>query len=382
MASTRDYYEVLGIARSATVVEIKKAYKKLARDNHPDRNPGDDEAINRFKEAAEAYKVLSDEDLRSRYDRFGHAGVQGAGRNAGGGFHDVGDIFEQFSDIFEGFGFNFGGRRGGGRGRGPRRGAHLRTSVTITLQEAALGVEKELSITRSKSCETCHGSGAAPGTHPETCDYCGGAGQVVQAQGFFRVQTTCPACRGAGQIVRNKCQTCHGTGREQETIKELVKIPAGIDNDMQLCLRGEGDSGEEGGPRGDLYVDVTVKPHSLFQRDGKHLLCRVPVTYTQAVLGATVDVPLVHGNETEKFEIPPGTQPGEVFKLRAKGMPDPHGGRHGDLLVEVLLEVPKKLEPDHDKLLRKLAEHEKSQVSPHQKSWFDKLKELVTGDDE
>jgi len=377
MASTRDYYEVLGVARSASVVEIKKAYKKLARENHPDRNPGDDEAVTRFKEAAEAYKVLSDEDLRSRYDRFGHDGVRNAGRS-GGGFHDVGDIFEQFSDIFEGFGFNVGGGRRGGRG--PRRGAHLRTSVTITLQEAAVGIEKEIEVTRSRSCETCNGSGAAPGTKPEECDYCGGAGQVVQAQGFFRVQTTCPACRGAGLMVREKCETCRGSGREQEQLTEVVKIPAGIDDGMQLCLRGEGDAGEGGGPRGDLYVDVRVQPHPLFEREGKHLLCRVPITYTQAVLGASVQVPLVHG--TEEFEVPPGTQPGEVFKLRAKGMPDPHGGRHGDLHVEIQLEVPKKLEPDHEKLLRKLAEHEKTQVSPHQKSWFDKLKELVTGDEE
>lgn len=379
MASKRDYYEVLGVAKSASVVEIKKAYKKLALENHPDRNPGDDEAIARFKEAAEAYEVLSDEDKRARYDRFGHAGVQGRAR-AGAGYQDVGDIFEQFSDIFEGFGFSFGGGQRSGRGRGPRRGSHLRTSVTITLQEAATGIDKEIEIQRSKSCETCHGSGAEPGTSPETCDYCGGAGQVVQAQGFFRVQTTCPACRGAGQMIREKCHTCHGSGREAETLTEIVKIPAGIDNGMQLCLRGEGDAGEAGGPRGDLYVDVHVKPHPLFERDGKHLICRVPITYTQAVLGAKVDVPLVHG--TEKFEIPPGTQPGEVFQLRAKGMPDPHGGRHGDLHVEIRLEVPKKLEPEHEKLLRKLAEHEKTQVSPHQKSWFDKLKELVTGDEE
>ena len=203
---------------------------------------------------------------------------------------------------------------------------------------------------------------------------------MVQAQGFFRVQTTCPACRGAGHMVREKCPTCHGSGRESDHLTEKVKIPAGIDNGMQLCLRGEGDAGEEGGPRGDLYVDVTVKPHPLFERDGKHLLCRVPISYTQAVLGASVEVPLVYG--TEPFEIPPGTQPGEVFKLRAKGMPDPHGGRHGDLHVEIQLEVPKKLEPEHEKLLRKLAEHEKTQVSPHKKSWFEKLKELVTGDEE
>jgi molecular chaperone DnaJ len=378
MASKRDFYEVLGVSRSASAVEIKKAYKKLALANHPDRNPGDEDAVLRFKEAAEAYEVLSDSEKRARYDRYGHAGVQGAARG-GAGFHDVSDIFDQFSDIFEGFGFSFGGGART-RGRGPRRGAHLRTGLSVTLQESALGVSRDITIERHKTCQTCDGSGAAPGTTPETCDYCGGAGQVVQAQGFFRVQTTCPACRGAGQMIREKCDTCRGTGQEIEEITRTVQVPAGIDNGMQLCLRGEGDAGEGGGPRGDLYIDVTVKPHSLFEREGKHLLCRVPITYTQAVLGATVEVPLVHG--TEPFEIPAGTQPGEVFKLRAKGMPDPHGGRHGDLHVEVQLVVPRKLEPDHDKLLRKLAEHEKTQVSAHQKSWLEKLKELVTGDDE
>ena len=381
MASKRDYYEVLSVTRSATVVEIKKAYKKLALANHPDRNPGDDEAVSRFKEAAEAYEVLSDDDKRSRYDRFGHAGVQGASRGGGGGFHDVGDIFEQFSDIFEGFGFNFGGGRGrSGRGRGPRRGNHLRTSVSITLQEAALGIEKEISIDRTKTCETCEGSGAEPGTTPQTCDYCGGAGQVVQAQGFFRVQTTCPACRGAGQMIREKCPTCDGSGREADHLTEKVKIPAGVDNGMQLCLRGRGRPGQKGGPRGDLLSTSRSKRTTL--RAGRHTpdVPGADFVHSGDVGGDTVEVPLCMGRR--RLRSPPGRNRARSSVCEAKAMPDPHGGRAGDLHVEIQLEVPKKLEPDHEKLLRKLAEHEKTQVSPHKKSWFDKLKELVTGDEE
>ncbi|MCA9023818.1 MAG: molecular chaperone DnaJ [Planctomycetaceae bacterium] len=378
MASKRDYYEILGVEKDAGAVEIKKSYKKLALANHPDRNPGDDGAVERFKEAAEAYEVLSDPDKRARYDRYGHAGVQGAAGRSGAQFHDIGDIFEQFGDIFEGFGF-FGNRPRGG-GAGPRRGSHLRSSLTITLVDAALGVEREVTVKRSKACSTCGGTGAEPGTVAEACDYCGGHGQVVQAQGFFRVQTTCPACRGAGHVIRNKCKTCGGTGREADTVTLDVKVPAGVDTGMQLCLRGEGEPGQNGGPRGDLFVDVRVEDHPLFQREGTHLMCRAPITYTQAVLGTTLEVPLIQG--TDHLDIPAGTQPGEVFRLRGQGMPDPHGGRAGDLHVEIQLEVPKKLEPDHEELLRQLAEHEKKQVSPHQKSWFEKLKDLVTGEDD
>ncbi len=300
MASQRDYYEVLGVGKSATVDEIKRAYKKLALQNHPDRNPGDHEAVTRFKEAAEAYEILSDSDKRARYDRFGHEGVRGAaGRQQ---FHDVGDIFEAFGDIFEGFGI-FGGRDRAGRG-GPRRGSHLQAALTITLAEAALGCEREVQIRRSKACTACGGDGCQPGTKPDTCDYCGGHGQVVQAQGFFRVQTTCPACRGAGHVIRAKCATCGGSGRESERVTLEVTVPAGVDNGMQLCLRGEGEPGSDGGPRGDLYVDIHVKSHPLFEREGRHLLCRVPVTYTQAALGATIEVPLIQGKQ--ELTIAPG----------------------------------------------------------------------------
>jgi molecular chaperone DnaJ len=377
MASTqRDYYEVLGVERSATVEVIKKSYKKLAIQYHPDRNKDDPDAVEKFKEAAEAYDVLSDPDKRSRYDRFGHAGVKGAG--GGGQYRDVDDIFEAFGDLFEGFGLFGGGNRA--RRGGPQRGAHLQTAVTIDLANAATGCDRDVTINRKKACTKCGGSGSEPGTTPETCNYCGGHGQVVQAQGFFRIQTTCPACRGAGKIIRHKCGTCFGSGREDEQITLSVKVPPGVDNGMQLCLRGEGEAGLQGGPRGDLYVDIRVKEHSLFEREGKQLMCRVPITYTQAALGSTVEIPLLKGSD--QLEVPAGTQPGEVFRLRGKGMPDPHGGRPGDLHVEVQVMVPKKLGDEHEVLLRKLAELEKTEVNPHQKSWLDKLKELITGDGE
>ncbi|MFO1096292.1 MAG: molecular chaperone DnaJ [Planctomycetaceae bacterium] len=372
----RDYYEVLGVARSANGDEIKKAYKKLAIQYHPDRNKEDPDAVEKFKEAAEAYDVLSDADKRSRYDRFGHQGVKGAAGRAGGQFHDVDDIFSAFGDLFEGFGF--GGGRNNSRRRGPQQGAHLQTAITIDLVSAATGCERDVTFRRKKVCEKCSGSGSEPGTTPETCNYCGGQGQVVQAQGFFRMQTTCPACRGSGQIIRHKCSVCFGSGLENEDITLQVKVPAGIDNGMQLCVRGEGEAGRQSGPRGDLYVDVRVKEHPLFERQGTQLMCRIPVTYTQAALGTTLEVPLLRGSE--QLEIPAGTQPGEVFRLRGKGMPDPRGGRAGDMHVEVQLAVPKKLNEEHEALLRKLAELEEADVNSHHKSWLEKLKELLTGD--
>ncbi|WP_145362710.1 molecular chaperone DnaJ [Stratiformator vulcanicus] len=368
----RDYYEVLGVSKSATVVEIKKSYKKLALKFHPDRNPGDEEAVVQFKEAAEAFEVLADEDKRARYDRFGHEGLRGAG---GGGFQDVDDIFGAFGDLFESFGFG-----GGRRGTRVRRGQSLRAQVTIDLLEAAGGVERDLEIRRSKLCGTCDGSGAKPGSQPETCSYCGGAGQVVQSQGFFRMQTTCPGCRGEGRIVRDKCQACGGAGFEREKVTLNVKIPGGVDNGMQLCLRGEGDPGPQGGPRGDLYVDIRVKEHPLFQREGQHLTCQLPITYTQAALGTEIDIPTISGKQSLK--IPAGTQPDETFRIRGEGMPDPHGGPKGDLYVHLKLEVPKKLDATQEKLLRELAETEQSNVSAHRKSFFESLYDYFAGHEE
>ncbi len=373
MSSKRDYYEVLEVSRTATTDEIKKSYKKLVIKYHPDRNKGDEEAVNRFKECAEAYEVLSDSEKRRRYDQFGHAGVNGGARG-GAGFTDLNDIFDAFGSVFEGFGM-------GGRGRrGPTRGSDLQVSVTLDLREAATGCKKEVKVHRHKACETCQGSGAKPGTQPESCEYCGGHGQVVQAQGFFRVQTTCPSCRGSGKVIRQKCDDCQGSGLQGELVTRVVNIPAGIDDGQSLCLRGEGEPGPNNGPSGDLYVEVHVNEHSLFHREGPHLICRAPISYSQAALGATIEIPLLIGRH--ELKIPPGTQPGEVFRIRGKGMPDPRGREVGDLHVEIQLVVPKDLSDDHEKLLRKLAEFEKADVHPHQKSWFEKLKELVTGGSE
>jgi molecular chaperone DnaJ len=375
MVSKRDYYEVLGVPRDASSGDIKKAYRKLALANHPDRNPGDEEATERFKEAAEAFEVLSDDQKKSRYDQYGHAGVSGNGGSRG--FNDVSDIFEAFGDLFGGLGG--GGRRGGSRRRA-RQGESLQSSLTIDLLDAASGCTRTLKLARHKSCSVCHGSGAEPGSNPETCDYCGGAGQVVQSQGFFRIQTTCPACRGEGTIVRKKCDDCRGSGFELEHVELEVKVPGGVDNGMQLCLRGEGERGPRGGPPGDLYVDIVVEEHSLFHREGSMLTCRVPITYTQAALGTELEIPVLTGRDN--LTVPAGTQPGEAFRLRGQGMPDPHGGRRGDLVVQIQVEVPQKLSEEQDTLLRELAELEHADVSAHRKSFFEKLKDYFAPHDD
>ena len=374
MASKRDFYEVLGVAKDAKPEDIKKAYKKLALANHPDRNPGDEGAVERFKEAAEAYEVLSNPDKRARYDRFGHEGVTGAAGR--GGFSDVGDIFDMFGDLFEGFGFGRSSRRG----TRARRGNSLRASVSIDLLQAARGCTYPLDVQRYETCTTCNGSGAKPGTSPVTCDYCSGHGQVVQSQGFFRLQTTCPACHGQGTVVREKCPDCSGTGRLKKEFQLEIKIPPGVDTGMQLCLRGEGESGSHGGPRGDLYIDLHVKEHPLFARDGRHLICRVPITYTQATLGAEVEIPDLEGRR--HHTIPPGTQPGDLFRIRGAGMPDPHGGTRGDLVIEVQVEVPRKLTETQERLLRELAEIENTAVTPHRTTFFEKLKDWFSPTDD
>ena len=376
MASKRDYYEVLGVARDATAEQIKKAYKKLALANHPDRNPGDAEAVERFKEVSEAFEVLSDAQTRARYDRYGHAGV--AGGAGGATFHDVGDFMDIFSEMFGGGSFFGGGTRTRTRAR---RGASLRTSLTIDLLEAATGCARELEIERSETCKTCGGSGAKPGTKADTCDYCAGRGQIVQSQGIFRIQTTCPACHGTGSVIRQKCGDCAGTGRSTETVRLQVKVPPGVDNGMQLALRGEGEAGQHGGPRGDLYVDIVVREHALFQRDGRDLICRVPITFSQAALGADLEIPILTGGKHE-LHVPAGTQPGEVFRVRGSGMPDPHSGRRGDLFVHAQVEVPRRLNARQEELIRELAETEQADVSPHRKSFIDKLKEFFGAEEE
>ena len=379
MATKRDYYEVLGVSRDAGGDEIKKAYKKLALKYHPDRNQGDEDAVDKFKEAAEAYEVLASDEKRARYNRFGHQGVQGAGGRAGGGFNDINDIFDVFGDLFDGFGMGGGGRRRGG-GRRPTQGDSLKTRLEIDLLEAAKGCEKIVEIRRKESCTTCDGSGAKAGSSADACDYCGGQGQVVQSQGFFRVQTTCPACKGEGKIIREKCSDCRGAGKIPESVKLDVKVPAGVDTGMTLRLSDEGESGSLGGPRGDLYVEIQVRDHSLFHRDGPDLICEVPISYTQAVLGAEIEIPCLEG-KTQHY-IYPGTQPGEVIRIRGGGMPDPRGGRAGDLQLHVILEVPKKIDSEQEALLRDLAELEQEAVSPHRSSFFDKLKEWFVPTDE
>jgi len=373
----RDYYEILGVEKNASDDVIKKAYKKLALANHPDRNPGDEEAVGRFKEAAEAYEVLSNGDKRARYDRFGHEGVRGGGRTQ---HADVSDIFDMFGDLFEGFGFGGGGGR---RSRGPRptRGQHVQQRIEIDLLEAAKGVARSIEFRRRETCSDCSGSGAKPGTQPQSCEYCGGHGQVVQSQGIFQIQRTCPACQGSGSTIGEKCDGCHGDGKVPKPVKLEVNIPAGIDTGMQLRLTGEGEPGENGGPRGDLFLEVTVQSHPLFQRDEDDLICEVPITYTQSALGAELDVPVLEGRHS--LRVPAGTQPGTDFVIRGGGMPNPRTRRPGNLVITIQVEVPTKLNADHEELLRQLAEFENTQVTPHRTSFLETLKEwFVPQDDE
>lgn len=371
----RCYYEVLGVEKSASDGEIATAYRKLAVKYHPDKNPGDEEAIARFKEAAEAFEVLSDSEKRSRYDRFGHQGVNGPG-GGGAHFNDINDIFAAFGDILgEGFGDIFGGSRR----RRPTKGADVRCDVRLDLMEAARGVTRTVEFDRHEVCEDCSGSGAKRGTKSETCSYCGGRGQVVQASGIFRVQTTCPSCRGAGTVIKHPCSGCRGEGYVLRRVKREVQIPAGIDDQMRVRLAGEGEPSPNGGPRGDCYCFISVKEHSLFQREGQHLIVRVPITYPQAALGATLEVPTLDG--PEDVTIPAGTQAGDVFKLRGRGLPHPRHRQVGDLVVVVDLEVPKKLNEKQESLLRELAELDHKHVSEHRKSFFAKLKDYFSPED-
>jgi molecular chaperone DnaJ len=374
MASNLDYYEVLGVERTATSDEISMAYRKLAIRYHPDKNPGDHEAIEQFKQAAEAFEVLNDPDKRQRYDRYGRAGL---GANAAGAhFNDVEDIFSAFGDLF---GDLFGGGRGGRRRR-PSKGRDVRCDVTMTLAEAAIGVEKSIEFQRHNRCETCAGSGAKPGTAKETCQYCGGHGRVIQSAGIVRVQTTCPSCNGEGVAIKHPCTNCQGSGFELKNVKTSVHIPAGVDDGMRVRIPGEGEPSPNGGPRGDCYCFISVLPHPLFERDGRNLICRVPITYTQAALGATIEIPTLQGRE--ELTIQPGAQSGDVFRIRSRGMPDPRQRGLGDLLVSVKIDVPKKVTAREEELLRELAGLEHSNVSPHRKNFFEKLKAYFTPDDE
>jgi molecular chaperone DnaJ len=363
---------VLEVDRAVSQSEIATSYRKLAIKYHPDKNPGDEEAIARFKEAADAFEVLSDPELRSRYDRFGHAGVNGQGKAHH--FSDVEDIFSAFGDIF---GDLFGGR--GGRRRA-RKGRDVRCDVSLTLQEAATGTRKTVQFQRHESCNTCHGSGAAPGSTRETCAYCGGHGQVVQQAGIVRVQTTCPACHGEGHSVSTPCRACRGSGHLLKKVKADVDIPAGVDDGMQVRITGQGEPSATGGPPGDCYCVVSILPHPLFEREGQHLICRMPITYSQAVLGCTLEVPTLNGRSD--LVIPRGSQTGDVFRLQQQGMPDPRVTGLGDMLVQVNIEVPKKVTEDEEELLRQLAELEHKNVAPARKNFIEKVKEYFTHHDE
>jgi molecular chaperone DnaJ len=373
MVDQRDYYEVLGVERRATSAQITDAYRKLAIRFHPDKNPGDQEAASRFKEAARAFEVLSDEGLRARYDRYGHAGVQGGARHE---FNDISDVFEAFGDLFGGgiFGEAFGGRK---RGNRPRKGRDVFCQATLTLVEAARGVTKTVEFTRHETCVECDGSGAKKGTKPQTCEYCGGQGQVIQTAGVFRLQTTCPSCRGAGSVIRDKCPACGGDGVTDEHVERRVTIPAGVDSDVRVRLAGEGEPGGNGGPPGDCYCVIEIEEHPFLTREGRDLHCEVPITFTQAALGATVEVPTLDG--PKPLQVARGTQAGDVVRVRGLGMPEVRGRGIGDLHVHLHVEVPKTLSPRAEELLRELASEEHAAVSPKRSSFFSRLSEYFQG---
>ena len=352
MAEKRDYYEVLGVDRSADAEALKKAYRALAKKYHPDLNPGDKEAEEKFKEANEAYSVLSDPDKRARYDRFGHAGLEGQGGFGAGGM-DFGDFGFDISDLFSGI---FGGGTSSRRG-GPVRGDNISVRQTLTFEEAVFGCKKEITFSRVHKCEKCSGSGAAPGTHPETCTTCGGTGQVrMQTRtplGIMQTSRTCDNCRGTGKVIKNPCQNCRGTGYIKERRTLEVTFPAGIDDGQRIALRGEGDEGRAGGENGDLLITAQVKPHNIFERDGYDLYAEVPVTFAEAALGADIDIPTLEG--TEKYKIPEGTQTGTRFTLRGRGVQMVHSKNRGDLYITVTVDVPRNLTGQQKELLRSFA---------------------------
>jgi len=373
MATTkRDYYDVLGVKRESGADEIKKAYRQLALKNHPDKNPGDAEAERRFKEGAEAYEVLSDQSKRQRYDRYGHAGMEGAGVHD---FKNAEDVVSAFGDIFGGglFGDLFGQRK-----RGPRAGQDLLYKLEIDLADAARGATRAVDLNRQEYCGDCDGSGARKGTVATPCNYCGGQGQVLQSRGFFQVATTCPACGGDGVRVADPCPTCKGTGRKAQVAHLKVDVPPGVESGMWLQLRGQGDPGDPGAPRGNLRIQILVRKHPFFERNRNDLICQVPISFPQAALGAEIEVPTLIG--PDQMRIPRGTQSGDVIRLKGRGMPDVSGRGRGDELVEVVVETPRQLSAREEELLRELAEIEHEDVSPKRKSFFEKLRDYFTED--
>ena len=373
--SKRDYYTVLGVNRDAPEDEIKKAYRKLAMKHHPDRNPDDKGAEAKFKEAKEAYEVLSDARKRAAYDQFGHAGVDPSAGFAGGrGPEGFGGFADAFGDIF---GEIFGQQgRGGGRG-GVYRGADLRYNLELSLEDAARGAEVKIRIPALEKCEACHGSGAKPGTEPKQCGTCHGRGEVRVSQGFFSIQQSCPTCHGTGKVIPDPCGTCHGAGRVKKHKTLSVKIPPGVDQDDRIRLTGEGEAGVNGGPPGDLYVVVNLKPHQVFQREGADLHCEMPISFATAALGGELEIPTLDGHATIK--IPPETQTGQTFRLRNKGIRPVRGSVHGDLYCHVAVETPVKLTSRQKELLREfeaINAEDPGKHNPRAKGWFEKVKEF------
>ena len=381
MSAKRDYYEVLGIPKSATKDEIKKAYRKLAMQHHPDKNPGNAESEAKFKEASHAADILMDDQKRQMYDRVGHAAEQGGGGGGGfGGFQggqDFGDLGDIFGDIF---GDILGGqRRGGGGGRGRSRsramaGDDLQTEMFVAFDEAAFGVEKEIQITRSCQCETCSGTGSKKGSGPVTCETCHGHGEIRRQQGFFTIAQPCPRCHGSGQMIKEPCETCSGRGRNKKREKLSVKVPAGIDEGQRLKLSGQGDSGANGGPAGDLYVMIHLQEHEFFKREEYDVLCEVPISFSQAALGSEIEVPTLGGRVWMK--IPEGTQSGQKMKLRNKGITKLGGYGFGDQIITIHVETPTKLSKEQKEIFKQMQELEQNSSNPMTKGFFDRVKEL------
>ena len=373
--SKRDFYELLGVDRSASADELKKAYRKLAMKYHPDKNPGDEAAEQKFKEVSEAYDVLKDDQQRAAYDQYGHAAFEGGtggghpGGGMGGGMGGMSDIFD---DLFGEF---MGGRRGQRSDGGRARGQDLRYNMQITLEEAYEGKKAQIHVPSSVTCDTCSGSGASPGAQPGNCTPCGGNGRVRAAQGFFSIERTCPTCHGRGQVIENPCSDCHGQGRVQKERTLAVTIPPGVEEGTRIRLAGEGEAGMRGGPAGDLYIFLSIEPHKLFERDGTELFCDVPISLTTAALGGEMEVPTVGGGKV-KVKVPEGTQTGKQFRVRGKGMPGLHARRHGDLYIQIHVETPVGLTKAQKDLLKQFDDASSDKTNPESAGFFDKVKEF------
>lgn len=369
MSEKRDCYEVLGVARDADEDDIKKAYRRLALKYHPDRNPGDKEAEEMFKEAAEAYEILRDREKREIYDHYGYDGLKGTGFTGFGGFED---IFSTFGDIFEDF-FGFGTR--GSKGGRIRRGNDLRYNLEISLQEAYDGKEEEIIFNKRQACSVCNGSGIRPGSRPVVCPSCQGKGETVHSQGFFQIRTVCSTCNGAGQIIDNPCTECRGRGKVEVEKRVLIKIPPGVDTGIQLRIQGEGEEGDKGGPSGDLFVVIYVREHNFFIREGDNLKCQIPVSFVQAALGGKISIPVLSNEGEAKISIPEGTQPGDIIRIKGKGMPGLKRGRgYGDMFVQIEVKIPKKLDQRQKEILMEFTEIEKQKKTSASKGLWDRIK--------